>query len=100
MSYVFRAYRACPDAPNVTALFPTGNCGDTARISWVEPNPNVVVTKYLVDCISETDEFEVEVGGDVNFYEFQPQGTDYICSVVAIDAEGSGPAGIATFVAG
>lgn len=100
ISYRFRAYRACPGAPNVTALFPTGNCGDTAIISWVEPDPDAVVNNYLVDCISEIDEFEVEVGGDVNSYEFQPQGTEYTCSVVARNAEGSGPAGIATFVAG
>ena len=92
--------RSCPGAPNVTAIFPTSNCGDTARISWIEPDPDAVVDRYIVDCISEVDEFEIEVAGNINSYEFQPQGTNYICSVVARNIDGDSPAGVAFFTAG
>ena len=59
-----------------------------------------MVESYIVDCISDVEEFKEEVESSVTSFEFKPQGTKYTCSVVARNADGDGPAGVAHFTAG
>lgn len=94
--------RSCADAPVVTALFPTVNCGNTARITWTEPDPTAIVDNYIVDCLSSKDEFTETVGPNVNSFEFVPDlfVTPYTCSVIARNADGDSPAGVASFITG